>query len=90
MQKILREQGVDQVKAFAHLAAQDKAKARGRGKADGAAIVASAKPASAAPIRAAEAKAPRVADTPVSLEGLIRSALVELESCRACCWASRT
>lgn len=81
VQKILREQGVDQVKTFAHLAAQDKTKGRGKAKMDGAAGV----PVAATPVapvaKARESKA-RAVDPPVNLEGLLRQTVVELEDCR--------
>ncbi len=82
VQKILREQGVDQVKAFAHVASSDKGGARGRtGKADGvgtdaAKVIAKAngKGASLAPARPLAAT--------VSLETLLQSTIIELEACR--------
>lgn len=81
VQKILREQGVDQVKTFAHLAAQDKAKARGKAKTDGAVGVAVPAAPVAAVTKARDGKA-RGAEPPASLEEIVRQAVVELESCR--------
>ena len=79
VQKILREQGVDHVKAFAHLAAAGKQKASARAKADGAAPPAAGK--AAAPVKAPEGKAARAGE-PLSLDALLKSAIVELEACR--------
>jgi len=84
VQKILREQGVDQVKAFAHVAqAADKAKGRGRAKPDGAAAgpVAGAI-AAPAPVAVARRSARGSAGATKDIESLIRGAIVELEACR--------
>lgn len=75
VQKILREQGVDQVKALAHLAASDKSKTRGR-KADGAAGAVVTKATAPA------AGKSRLAEAPVSLEAVVRTTIIELEACR--------
>lgn len=77
VQKILREQGIDQVKAFADAPpTAEKAKGRGRGKVDGVTPPSGgAKPAE--PGR----KAGKAAE-PKDLEALIRSAIGELEACR--------
>jgi DNA-binding transcriptional MerR regulator len=83
VQKILREQGVDQVKAFAHLAASEKTKGRAKGKADGAVAAADAKLAVAAPqAKGADGRASRGVVAPASLDALVRSAIVELDACR--------
>ncbi len=81
VQKILREQGVDQVKTFAHLAAQDKSKARGKAKPDGVAGTAVAVPPVAAVTKARDGKA-RASETAASLEDIVRQAVVELDACR--------
>jgi DNA-binding transcriptional MerR regulator len=83
VQKILREQGIDQVKAFAHVtAAAEKPKGRGRAKSDGAAGIAVAGPIAAAPAAPAvarkSARGPEVKD----IDSVIRGAIVELETCR--------
>jgi DNA-binding transcriptional MerR regulator len=93
VQKILREQGVDHVKAYATAPATvDKPKARARGKADGAtARHATAAPSASVPTVSAPAlsqpapvnarKPARGAETK-TIDGIIRAALVELEACR--------
>lgn len=81
VQKILREQGVDQVKAFAAASvAAEKPKARGRGKADGSAGRTIPAPIATAPQSIAR-KAARAADAR-NVEALIRSAISELEALR--------
>lgn len=81
VQKILREQGVDQVKTFAHLAAQDKSKTRGKTKADGA-VGAQSSMAATPPAGKAQTIKTRGAEPVVSLEALLRKTVVELEACR--------
>jgi DNA-binding transcriptional MerR regulator len=82
VQKILREQGVDQVKTFAHLAAQDKTKARGKAKPDGVAGAAVVKPATAAAAKARDGKGRTVEQVGISFEAILRDTVVELEACR--------
>lgn len=81
VQKILREQGVDQVKAFAHLAAQEKSKARGKTKANGVAGSPSVRGAAVAASKALDGKA-RGPEPVVTLDDIVRNAVVELETCR--------
>jgi hypothetical protein len=84
VQKILREQGVDQVKAFAHVGTADKAAAHGKaGKAD----VAGAVPAISKVTAKLNGKRSNLAparsiSTSVSLEALLQSTIIELEACR--------
>lgn len=80
VQKILREQGVDQVKAFAHLASADKSKARGRAKPDGAAAAVIGAEAPAA--KAAKVKAVRGHELPAAVVQLLQRTVAELEACR--------
>lgn len=81
VQKILREQGVDQVKAFAHIASAEKSGARGRAKVDGAAAPANAK-TSVNINGKSPAGASRSVSPAVSLESLLKSTIVELNACR--------
>jgi DNA-binding transcriptional MerR regulator len=82
VQKILREQGIDQVKAFAAPSvAPEKPKSRGRSKANGAAGQSMPTPLTAAP-QALARKAQSRASAPGDIESLIRSAISELETCR--------
>ncbi len=83
VQKILREQGVDQVKAFAHVAqAADKPKGHGRAKTDGAAGPVAGAIAAPAPVAVARRSARGSAGAAKDIESLIRGAIVELEACR--------
>jgi DNA-binding transcriptional MerR regulator len=84
VQKILREQGVDQVKAFAHVAAAEKANGRGRGKPNGAADVNGALAKTGTKVRgkAGAEGSERPLPAPVSLESLLQSTIIELEACR--------
>jgi DNA-binding transcriptional MerR regulator len=84
VQKILREQGVDQVKAFAHVASADKAGARGRtGKTDGAGIAPDvSKVITKANGKGARGATARPLAASVSLETLLQSTIIELEACR--------
>mgnify|MGYP002397939499 CR=1 FL=1 len=77
VQKILREHGVDQVKAYAEAApAAEKGKGRGKVKADGAGVA----PPVAVAASGGRKGAPR-ADTK-DIEAVIRGAISELEACR--------
>lgn len=81
VQKILREQGVDQVKAFAHITTEEKTKPR-RGKADG---VISAGPSSknhSGRAKPANAKPVRAADAPDQMSVVVQKAIAELQACR--------
>lgn len=84
VQKILREQGVDQVKAFAHVANADKAGAHGRaGKLDGAgAVPAMSKVTAKANGKRSNLVPARSISTSISLESLLQSTIIELEACR--------
>lgn len=82
VQKILREQGVDQVKTFAHLASLDKSKTRGKTKADGVAGGQLSAAAAEAPAGKAQNGKARGAEPMVSLESLLRKTVIELEACR--------
>ena len=96
VQKILREQGVDQVKAFAAKAIE-AGTGRGRRKGDGSrhrieAVVDAALHSNGAPAAANDAAAPLVvpdeprpaaAATSGTAQGAIRSAIVELRALRA-------
>jgi DNA-binding transcriptional MerR regulator len=79
VQKILREQGVDQVKAFAHITSADKTKPR-RGKADGA-LPAAASAANAQP-KPANSKAARAPAPPAQINLVLQKAIAELKACR--------
>jgi DNA-binding transcriptional MerR regulator len=81
VQKILREQGVDQVKAFAHITASDKTKPR-RGKADGALPAAASAATHAAQPKPANAKAARASGSPVQINVVLQKAIAELKACR--------
>ncbi|OYW53778.1 MAG: hypothetical protein B7Y80_15910 [Hyphomicrobium sp. 32-62-53] len=81
VQKILREQGVDQVKTFAHLAAQDKSKARGKAKTDGIAAAPVATVPVARVTKARDSKV-RLADPAAGSDGVLRQAIAELQACR--------
>jgi len=86
VQKILREQGVDQVKAFALLAAQDKSKARGKAKLESSTRTASTKAPAAAAAKSLDTKVAdgkgRGTEPPAGLDALVRNTIVELEACR--------
>lgn len=82
VQKILREQGVDQVKAFAHIPASDKTKGRLRARDDAAAIPAVGKAAATATSKVPNVKPVRSPEPPVNLHTLVQSTIVELEACR--------
>ncbi len=82
VQKILREQGVDQVKAFAHIPASDKTKGRLRAREDAAAVPAAANGPGAAKSKAPDVKPVRAPEPPVNLHTLVQSTIVELEACR--------
>ena len=83
VQKILREQGVDQVKAFAHVASADKAGARGRaGKNDGIGAPEVTKVIAKANGKGARGASTRPLAGSVSLETLLQSTIIELEACR--------
>ena len=82
VQKILREQGVDQVKTFAHLAAQDQSKPRGKGKTGGVADAATVKPAAAPVGKARDGKGRTTEQAGISLEAILRDTVIELEACR--------
>jgi DNA-binding transcriptional MerR regulator len=83
VQKILREQGIDQVKAFAHVTASaEKPKNRGRAKSDGAAGDAVAGPIAATPATAAVTRKGARGPASRDVDSIIRGAIVELETCR--------
>ncbi|MBY0226100.1 MAG: MerR family transcriptional regulator [Hyphomicrobium sp.] len=84
VQKILREQGVDQVKAYAHVASADKASARGRaGKTDGVGRAPDVpKIIAKANLKGARGASDRPIAASVSLESLLQSTIIELEACR--------
>lgn len=84
VQKILREQGVDQVKAFAHITSADKTKPR-RGKTDGALPVPAAAVSAAnhaAQPKPANAKAARAPSPPAQMNLVLQKAIAELKACR--------
>ncbi|MCU0953883.1 MAG: MerR family transcriptional regulator [Hyphomicrobium sp.] len=81
VQKILREQGVDQVKAFAHITTTEKTKPR-RGKADGAAAAALAGSNHSAPAKSANSKPARTRETPAQIGVVLQKAIAELQACR--------
>jgi DNA-binding transcriptional MerR regulator len=81
VQKILREQGVDQVKAFAHITTAEKTKPR-RGKADGAAAAAPAASNHSAPAKPANSKPARTRETPAQIGVVLQKAIAELQACR--------
>lgn len=87
VQKILREQGVDQVKMFAHVAAAEKSNGRGRGKPEAAAVASVGVAKATSKVRSQAGTQPvggldRAKPAPVSLESLLQSAIVELDACR--------
>jgi DNA-binding transcriptional MerR regulator len=82
VQKILREQGVDQVKAFAHLTTAEKTKPR-RGKSDGAAAAAQVAASNhSRPGKPVHAKPLRVPDPPEQIGVVLQKAIAELQACR--------
>ena len=81
VQKILREQGVDQVKAFAHITSADKTKPR-RGKADGALPAAASAANPAARPKPVNAKASRAPASPAQIDLVLQKAIAELKACR--------
>lgn len=81
VQKILREQGVDQVKAFAHIApTADKTKSR-KGKVDGHAEARPEKGA-ALPSQASAKVLARVKEEKTDIDSVLKRAIAELEACR--------
>jgi DNA-binding transcriptional MerR regulator len=82
VQKILREQGVDQVKAFAHIPVSDKTKGRLRARDDATAVPAAANGTVAAAAKAPQSRPLRSPEPPVNLQTLVQSTIVELEACR--------
>lgn len=84
VQKILREQGVDQVKAYAHVASAEKAGARGRaGKSDGVGTASAVtKVITKTSLKGARGPSTRTLAGSVSLETLLQSTIIELEACR--------
>ncbi|MGE5266015.1 MAG: MerR family transcriptional regulator [Deltaproteobacteria bacterium] len=81
VQKILREQGVDQVKAFAHITTAEKTKPR-RGKADGTLGNAPAASNHSAPAKPANSKQARAAETHAQIGSVLQKAIAELQACR--------
>lgn len=81
VQKILREQGVDQVKAFAHITTDEKTKPQ-RGKADGAMPAGASSKNHSARVKPANTKSVRAPEAPDQMSVVVQKAIAELQACR--------